>query len=296
MLAENAPLVSVVTPCYNSERYLEETVRSVLGQDYPRLEYLVMDGGSSDGTLQVLEKYRGRVRYCTGRDEGQADAINRGFALTHGSIFAFLNADDTYLPGAISSAVRLLQKNPKIGMVYGEAYHVDEQGRILRRYPCEPFDAERFRRRCYICQPAAFMRRTAFEAAGMLNPRLKFALDYDLWIRMARCCPMLKCDEFWATSRLHRDSKTMAQAAAVYQEVFTILREHYDYVPSNWLYGYCSYLVTGRQPLPEPPAPSLAKTALCLLLGARYNWKHLPQYLSDMFSTARESLTWPPAL
>jgi glycosyltransferase involved in cell wall biosynthesis len=268
----------------------------VLAQDYPRIEYLVMDGGSTDGTLEILEKYRGRLRYCSGKDEGQGDAVNRGFALTTGSIFAFLNADDTYLAGAISSAVQLLQERPKVGLVYGEAYHVGVEGQILKRYPTEEFDPERFRRRCYICQPAAFMRRTAFEAAGMLNPRLRFALDYDLWIRMARCCPMLKSDEFWATSRLHSNSKTIANARAVFREVFTVLRQHYDYVPSNWLYGYCSYLLTGRHPVPDPPAPSVAKTGLCLVLGAWYNWKHLPRYASDMFSTARETLTWPPAL
>src|SRR5579871_3122093 len=110
---KQVPLVSIVTPSLNMGRFLEETILSVLEQDYPHVEYLVMDGGSSDGTLETLRRYDGRLRYISAPDSGQADAVNRGFAQTSGPIFAFLNADDTYLPGALSAVVQAFQDHPE---------------------------------------------------------------------------------------------------------------------------------------------------------------------------------------
>src|SRR5215469_4305509 len=153
------PLVSIVTPCLNAARFIEETIQSVLAQDYPAIEYIVMDGGSNDGTLDILKRYQGRLRWLSAKDKGQADAVNRGFALTQGEIFAFLNADDTYLPGAVALAVEGFARKPEPAVVYGDAWYVDETGKRLGRYPVEPYDPYRLERRCIICQPAAFIRR-----------------------------------------------------------------------------------------------------------------------------------------
>src|SRR5579859_651809 len=112
-------------------RFLEATIQSVLSQDYPNIEYIVMDAGSTDETLAILERYKDRLQFHSGTDAGTADAINKGFARSHGSIFAYLNADDIYLPGAISTALRALASEPKAGVVYGDANWVDEQGRVL---------------------------------------------------------------------------------------------------------------------------------------------------------------------
>jgi len=286
-VSEREPLVSIVTPCYNTARFLEETICSVLSQDYPYIEYLVMDGGSTDGTREILERYRGRLRYISAPDHGQADAINRGFHLSRGSIFAFLNADDTYLPGAVATAVQNMVNRPDAGVVYGEAYHVGEFGQVIARYPVRPFDPAGLRLRCYICQPASFMRRWAFESAGMLDPQLHFALDYDLWIRIARQHTMLKIDQYLATSRIHPHNKTLRSLRSVFREVCAVLQKHYGYVPCNWLYGYGDYLLTGRNPMFEPPKPTLANLGLCFLLGSYYNPRHLLRYWKDMAATAR---------
>jgi glycosyltransferase involved in cell wall biosynthesis len=179
------PVVSIVTPSYNMGQYLEETIQSVLTQDYPRIDYIVMDGGSTDGTLEILKKYEGRLRYQSARDRGQSDAINKGFAISHGSVFTFLNADDTYLPGAVSTAIRHMQAEPTAGVVYGEAYYVDEQGKVIERYPTQPFDPGLLGSRCYICQPASFLWRDVFESVGMINVDQHIALDYDLWVRIS---------------------------------------------------------------------------------------------------------------
>src|SRR4029077_5127374 len=143
-------------------RYLEETIQSVLSQDYPNIEYTVMDAGSNDETLAILERYRDRLQFHSGPDAGTADAINKGFARSHGSFFAYLNADDIYLPGAISTAMRALASEPETGVVYGDANWGENKGRVLAPYPVQPFDAGLLSQECFISQPAAFLRRDAF--------------------------------------------------------------------------------------------------------------------------------------
>jgi len=130
------PLVSIVTPSFNQVKYLEETIRSVLEQDYPKIEYIVIDGGSTDGSVEVIRKYADRLAYWVSEaDRGQTDAINKGFATAHGSILAWLNSDDTYKPGAVSEAVAYLQNHPNIGMVYGDLDFIDEQSKIIGNSP-----------------------------------------------------------------------------------------------------------------------------------------------------------------
>ncbi|MCC6860381.1 MAG: glycosyltransferase [Bryobacterales bacterium] len=281
------PRVSVVTPSYNSVRFLEETIRSVLEQDYPDIEYLVMDGGSRDGSLEVLKKYGDRLRYESGPDEGQPDAVNRGFRKSSGEIFAFLNADDLYLPGAVAAAVQALKEHPEAGAVYGDAYHIDERGEILGPYPTEDFSPETLRRRCFICQPAAFMRREAFERAGLLNPRLQFSLDYDLWIRMARLYPLARVSGFLAKSRMHPENKTLGSRGEVYREVMAVLMTHYGFVPYEWVYGYVSWLLDRRDQFFDPMRPSKLRGGLALLLGAWRNRRHPLRYGSDAVRALR---------
>jgi len=287
---EMNPVVSIVTPSYNMGRFLEETIESVLCQNYPHVEYIVMDGGSTDGSLEILRKYKHRLRYESQPDRGQADAINRGFQMSRGSIFAFLNADDTYLPDAVSTAVRHMTENAGAGVVYGEGYHVAEGGQVIGRYPVEPFAAERLRSRCCICQPASFMRRDVFESVGMLNPEFHLALDYDLWIRISKRYPMLKINEYLATSRIHRENKTVSQLKEVFQEVFKVQTKEYGYVPFNWVYGYCSHLLDGRSKVFEVARPSISNVGLTLLMGSYYNktrfihfWRDAAEVMSSWF-------------
>lgn len=291
------PLVSIVTPSYNMARFLEETIQSVLSQDYPRIDYIVVDGGSTDGTLEILRKYEGRLRYVSEPDRGQTDAINKGFHLSTGDVFAFLCADDTYLPGAISTAVRHLLANPGYGGIYGEGYLTDENGTNLARYPTRDFDPELLKTECFICQPAAFLWRQAFADAGLMNVALRNGLDYDLWIRLAKRHKLLKVDEYLATSRMHRGAKTLRERAAVFKASIDLLKAHYGYAPFSHVYGYCSALVDPRDGFFEPVPPSLFKYGLALVYGSFRNPRQLTRYWKEWLEqgSPRLSARWKSA-
>lgn len=284
VVTDELPLVSVVTACLNMGEFLRETVESVLAQDYPRIEYIVMDGGSTDQTLAILREYEGRLQFWSESDSGAADAVNRGFHRSHGSIFAFLNADDTYLPGAVSTAVDKLLRHPEAAVVYGEGCWVDRDGRTLGTYPTRCFDPELLREECFVCQPASFIRRAAFDAVGMLDPALQYSFDYDLWIRIARVYSMQKTDEFLATSRMHKDSKTVGERRQVLAETVRMLRGHYGYVPFRWIDAYACNLVDGRDQFFEPARPSVWKYLLSLPVGLRFNAGHPLRFLREWMS------------
>jgi glycosyltransferase involved in cell wall biosynthesis len=262
-------------------RFLREAVDSVLHQDYPRVEYIVMDGGSSDETLAILESYGPRLRFESHRDSGPAEAVNRGFALARGSILAYLAADDSYLPGAISAAVRFLEEHPEHAGVYGNAWWVDEVGQIVSRYPTETFCAAELARRCFICQPACFLRREAVEAVGGLDPDLAFSYDYELWMRMARTFTLGHIPQVLARSRMHRNNRTLGQRAQAFEETMRVLRRHYGYVPFSWVYAQCAHAIDRRDQFFEPLEPSLAKYVASLPAGLRWNWRHPLRYLSE---------------
>ncbi len=278
---EQWPRIGLVTPSFNMAPFLAETIDSVLSQDYPHLDYIVMDGVSTDDTPSLLQKYDGRLRWRSQPDHGQADAINQGFHAVTGEIFSFLNADDTYLPGALSAIAGHFKRNSSAGMIYGEAYHVDTHGKILDRYPTLPFDLDSLNSRCFICQPAAFMLRNAFADAGMLDAGLHFALDYDLWIRLARCYPVRKVDDYLATSRMHLDNKTLSSRRRVYQEIISVTRAHFGFVPYEWLHGYACYLLDRKDQYFDRSRPSVPSYLLALLLGARHNPHQLRRYWAD---------------
>jgi glycosyltransferase involved in cell wall biosynthesis len=220
------PLVSIVTPSFNQAPFLEATLRSVLEQDYPKVEYLVVDGGSSDGSREIIERYADRLAWWVSEpDQGQTDAINKGFAHAHGDILAWLNSDDTYLPGAVSEAVAFLQEHPQIGMVYGDANLIDEAGNVLGRFPARQTDYRRLRRGyVHIPQQASFFRASLWGQVGPLDPTFYFAMDYDLWVRIARLAPLQYRPGLWANFRLHAAGKSVASDDRCWPEM---LRVHY---------------------------------------------------------------------
>jgi glycosyltransferase involved in cell wall biosynthesis len=272
------PLVSIVTPSSNMGRFIRQTVESVLSQDYPHIDYIVMDAGSKDDTVPILESYNGRLRFESKPDGGQADAVNQGFAMSRGRVFTFLNADDTYMPGAVSSAVKHMMNNPSMGVVYGEANYVQEDGTVIGRYPTLPFDAQTLNSRCFICQPASFMWSDVFQTAGCMNPQLHFALDYDLWMRIAKLYPMLKVDEVLATSRMYLENKTLGKRRPVYMEIMSAAKTHYGYIPFDWVFGYASYAIDRKDQFFEVSHPSFSKIALSLVLGSYYNKGQMLRY------------------
>jgi glycosyltransferase involved in cell wall biosynthesis len=203
------PLVTVVTPSFNQGRFIRETIESVLAQNYPSIEYLVIDGGSTDETLGILKKYPGRFYWVSEKDKGQANAINKGWSRARGEILAWLNSDDVYLPGAISKAVAFLQDHPEVGTGYGEGYHIDEEDQVIERYPTEPFDRERLKETCFICQPTVFIRRKVLEEVGFLDESLRYCMDYDLWFRMARKFKFGYLPEYLACTRFYKGTNTL---------------------------------------------------------------------------------------
>ena len=220
------PLVSIVTPSYNQAPFLEDTIRSVLGQDYPRLEYIVVDGGSTDGSPAIIEQYADRLAWWVCEpDLGQTDAINKGFAHARGEILAWLNSDDTYLPGAVAEAVAFLQAHPEVGMVYGNANYIDEAGQVVGQFNARQTSYRRLRRGgVYIPQQAAFFRAHLWRQVGPLDPSFYFAMDYDLWVRIAALAPIRHHPRLWANFRLHGETKSIAEDARCWPEMLRVHR------------------------------------------------------------------------
>jgi len=220
------PLVSIVTPSFNQAAYLEETIQSVLGQTYPKIEYIVVDGASQDGSLEIIKKYRSKLAYWISEpDKGQTDAINKGFAAAHGEILAWVNSDDTLLPCAVQEAVDHLTRNPQVGLVYGDANYIDENGRVTGKFPAAQTDLARLRRGyVHIPQQAAFFRKALWDQVGPLDDSFFFAMDYDLWVRLAAISELKYVPKTWANFRLHADTKTINADDRCWPEM---LRVHY---------------------------------------------------------------------
>lgn len=281
------PRIAVVTPSFQMAGFLRETIDSVLAQGWPRLDYLVMDGGSRDGTRELLEGYGDRIRWVSEPDGGQSDAVNRGFERTEGEIFTFLNADDVYRPGALAAAAAGFERHPEAAVVYGDADFVDVDGATVRRYPVEDFDRDRLGHGCFVCQPAAFVRRDAWSEAGGLNAELDYALDYDLWIRMSERQSLVRIPGTLATSRMHADNKTLGQRGKLYGEAVEVVRRHYGYVPMSWLEPYARHLVDGTDQFYEDSIPSRRSRALALALGLRHNPRHPRRFWDDWQADGR---------
>lgn len=221
------PLVSIVTPSFNQAKFLRRTIESVLSQDYPNLEYIVIDGGSQDGSVEIIKEFEDKLTYWESKpDRGQTDAINKGFSKANGKYLAWLNSDDVYQPGAVQAAVAYLEEHPDVGMVYGDCSFIDANDRKIGMFPAAQTDYDRLRRGyVHIPQQASFFRGKLWRRVGPLDPTFYFAMDYDLWVRLAKIRPLVYLPgELWASFRLHGDAKTIAADAHCWPEM---LRVHF---------------------------------------------------------------------
>jgi len=224
MMAE-FPLVSIVTPSFNQATFLEKTIQSVLSQDYPNLEYWVIDGGSTDGSVSIIRGYADRLSgWLSEPDQGQGDAINKGFRRCQGEIVAWLNSDDIYRPRAIRRAVEVLQAHPEVGLVYSDVDSIDARGEVFNRMTYAQWGMEDLMAFHMLGQVSVIFRLSILERAGLLDLSYHFLLDHHLWLRIALETRLKYVPgEVWAAARMHPGAKNVAQAKRFGEEAYRLV-------------------------------------------------------------------------
>ncbi len=218
------PLVSIVTPSYNQAVFLEAAIKSVFDQKYPNLEYLLVDGKSTDGSVEIIKKYADRIAWWISEaDRGQADAINKGLQRVHGEIIAWLNSDDLYLPGAFSTVVKYFQDHPQVGLVFGDLLALDENGEQINTLRYGDYKLQDLMTFRIIGQPAVFFRKDILEKAGYLDLSYQYLLDHQLWIRMAGVTTIQHIPQILAGARYHAGAKNVAAAEKFGEEAYRIV-------------------------------------------------------------------------
>lgn len=241
----SGPLVTIVTPSFNQGRFIRATIESVLTQDYPNIEYIVMDGGSTDETAQVVSEYGSRLRFVSEPDRGQTHAINKGFQQARGPVVAYLNSDDTLLPGAVAKAVAALEAHPGAGAIYGDGYQIDEAGAVRQRFPfTEPFNLWKLTYLLdYVLQQTVFFRRECVEQLGWLNESLHFGMDWDILVRLGKRYGLVYVPELLGCLREYETAKSFAGGERRFRELAGLLRAQTGerFPPGWWFYGLDTY-------------------------------------------------------
>ena len=231
---ENAPRIAIVTPSYNHARYLRATIDSVLAQSYPNLAYIVEDGGSTDGTLELLESYGDKIVWRSERDAGQGSAINRGFARIDGEIMAYLNSDDILLPGALAYVARTFLAEPAFDVIYGHRIIIDEDGAEIGRWVLPLHDKKTLKWADYIPQETMFWRRRVWEKAGPIDESFRYALDWDFALRaQAAGFRFRRVPRFLACFRVHDAQKSTAMIDVGNSEQRRLRESHLGYDPDQ---------------------------------------------------------------
>jgi glycosyltransferase involved in cell wall biosynthesis len=218
------PQVSIITPSFNQAKYLEDTILSVLNQGYPNLEYIIVDGGSTDGCVDIIRKYEQKLAWWVSEpDEGQGDAIRKGLEHANGEIIAWINSDDYYLPGAILQAASLLKSRPEVGLVYGDVVSLNGNGRPINVQRLPDYDLMDLMSFHIIGQPSVFMRHSVYIKTGGIDPRFHYLLDHQLWLKMASEAKIYHQPALWSAARYHADAKNVALAARFGREAYQIV-------------------------------------------------------------------------
>jgi cellulose synthase/poly-beta-1,6-N-acetylglucosamine synthase-like glycosyltransferase len=249
-----SPLVTVLMPTLNQAEFIQSAIDSVLAQSHNNLELVVMDGGSTDATLSILEsigKQDARLRYFSQTDTGPAQALNRAMAKARGTIIGWLNSDDLYVEGAVARAVAYFSANPAALMVYGEGQHIDREGVVFETYPTLPSSTPvtRFAQGCFICQPTVFFKRTMPLLLGPFDETLKCSFDFEYWLRAFKAFPE-RIGYLWevqAQSRFYAGTITMRQRRAVALEGVQVLQRHLGEAPKEWLLTYVDEVLASAE-------------------------------------------------
>jgi glycosyltransferase involved in cell wall biosynthesis len=260
-----SPRVSIVTPSYNQGRFIRATIESVLSQDYPDVEYIIMDGGSTDETAAIAKEYASRLTFISEPDRGQAHAINKGWAMSTGPILAWLNSDDVLLPGAVRNAVDAIARHPEAGAVYGDGNRIDADGGLLGPFDCTgPFDLWKLiHLEDYILQQTVFFRRDALRAAGWLREDLHYVMDWDILIRIGKQRGLHYIAKPMGCIREYPEAKSFAGGKARLREIAALMKEHAGtrFTPGYFVYALHAWrqILTAR--VAWPPAQRIINLA-----------------------------------
>ncbi len=237
------PRISIITPSFNQARFIERTIRSVLDQQYPNLDYIVMDGGSQDGTIDILKKYEHQLKWVSQKDEGQADAINRGIRLSTGDIIAYLNSDDVYEPGTLDLVARYFSGHPGSLWLTGKCRIIDEQDREIRGLitAYKNFLLRHYSYRMLlvtnpISQPATFWRRAVIDQFGLFDETEHLVMDYGYWLKVGRQQPPAVLDEYLARFRVYTTSKTSSSFLTTFKRELELAKKHSSSTALNVLH------------------------------------------------------------
>lgn len=295
----NLPTLTVVTPAYNQSDFLRDTIESVLVQDYPNIEYIVLDDGSTDETPQILKEFDGKIIWETHKNMGQTPTINKGWAMTSGEVITWLNSDDTFYDStSVRTGIEYLLKNPETGIVFGDSMFTEADGtEIEPTRPIVDFTYEKFIRTCEnsISQPSAFIRREVYEKVGELDPKFYYFMDWDFWMRAGIYFRIEHIDEILSTYRLHADSKTVAQAKKAAPELEYMYKKYFsrDDVPAeiraiekeammNMYFTTGNYYLQGNDP---KSAAAMADKAFQHNSAGRFKLSNLHKYLYCKFGS-----------
>ncbi len=264
---------SVITPSFNQGRFIARTLASVAQQEIPGLEHIVMDGGSRDETVSVLEAAIPSVQWVSEPDRGQTDALNKGFRRSGGELLGWLNSDDVYYPGALASVCEAFAQFPEVDVVYGMADHIDVNDQPFESYPTEPWDPKRLRETCFICQPALFMRRSVLERFGLPDENLQFCMDYEYWLRLAAGGARFHyLPKKLAASRMYAENKTLGARVRVHAEINDMLRSRFGRVPDRWIFNHAHAVVEAKLRRDDSPRLfTLALLSVSVVSALRWN-------------------------
>jgi len=263
---------SIVTPSFNQGEFIRRTVLSVIRQQGVALDHVVIDGGSSDNTVEILREFGSLVRWVSKKDNGQANAVNKGILATDGDIIGWLNSDDIYYPDALARVRAFFEEHPDVDVAYGKADHIDVLDRAFEEYPTEPWNLKRLYETCFICQPALFFRRRVINQFGLLDPSLHYCMDYEYWLRLARSgVRFAYLEEKLAGSRLYAENKTLSAKVKVHREINDMFKRALGRVPKQWLYNYAHITMHNRF---EGRLPSQLEFDLRYLF-AKLRWKKM---------------------
>ncbi len=248
------PKITVITPSFNQGEFIEETIKSVLGQNYPNLEYIIMDGGSTDDTLKILKKYQDKIKWFSEKDKGQTDAINKGLKIATGDILCYLNSDDCFTENSLFEVARFFDKSPDAFVVTGDCIIVDEKGQEINKairiykkiYQFLPFSSYLLRIVNFINQPSTFWRKEVFKRVGFFDEKLRYNMDYEYWLRILQAgFKFYYLNKPLSFFRIHSLSKGGTQFKNQFTEDLQVIEKYFGKGIEYYLHKMHNLLILG---------------------------------------------------